>query len=992
MTTLVMCAMILLGFLAFKKLPVTDLPNVEYPLINVNAMYAGASPEVMASQVAQPIEKELLRINGVKNIYSRISRGVVWMTVVFDLDADINEAVQDVQVALKRADGALPMDLDKRPEYSKANAHSESIIYLILSSETAPLAELYDCAHQRIEQRLARIEGVGKVEVHGSPYAVKIEINTELMAARNLTFNEVKTAVSAATGSFPLGSLETEGRKFTLEVPSPMHHASDFQNLSITPEVRLKEIATVRDGLENEDIFKFVSNGKSLPAVILGIQKQSTANAVQISKALHQVLPEISSEIPASMHLNLWFDKTSWIKEAIEDVEWSLIFSFLLVVGVIYFSLRQVRETMIAATALPLSVIGTFIVMHLLHFNLDILSLLALTLAMGFVIDDAIVVLENIVRHRENGAPRLDAALQGSKQISFTVISMTLSLVAVFIPLLFMKDVTGRLFREFSITLAVSILVSGVVSLVITPMLCSRFSSPHAPKTMRKSWLLSFYQPALSWCLSHKKTTLSFGVATAAVTVFLFRFLPITLFPEEDRGTIWSFVQMPSGMSKAQSKGIQEKLTGLVQKHPAVESFIALNFKDFEIFFIQLHEAHRRLPQAAVVAELQTQLNTVPGISAFLRGMQLISTDGGGFTQNTFSFVLKGSDLSVVQQNAEALKQKLLSSPLFVNPDHNVKSDDPKLDIVVFDDIAEKLGTTRQMVQTVLQNAYAGGSIGKIDHGSQQYKVFLEIAPDLQKNIASLANLYLKTPDQRMIPLKAVATWKEGVGLQTIEHLDALPSARIYFGVAEGVKSQLAFTELKRIAAETLSPSVSGNFDGMADVMDNSSKDAMWLLVLAVVAMYIVLGILYESFIHPLTILSALPFACLGGVLTLLIFREPLSLYSMVGFLLLIGIVKKNGIMMIDYALEIQQTDNRSPLEAIIEACSVRFRPIMMTTVAAVMGALPIAIGFGAGADTRRGLGLVIAGGLLFSQFLTLFITPILYLYLEKLRRRKDLK
>ncbi|MBS0615688.1 MAG: efflux RND transporter permease subunit [Verrucomicrobia bacterium] len=988
MTTLVMCAIILMGILAFKALPVTDLPSVEYPLINVHAMYTGASPEVMASQVAAPIEKELLRVNGVKNIYSQSSRGMTWMTVVFTLDRDINEAVQDVQVALKRADNELPPDMEQRPLYFKANAHGESIIYLILSSESASLAELYDVAHQRIEQRLARIDGVGKVEVHGSPYAVRIYLNPEQMAGRGVTFEEVKTAITQATGSAPLGRLDTEGRKFTLEVPSRLCTAADFQNLALTPQVRLKEIAEVRDGLESEDIFRFLTPDKSSPTVIIGIQKQNTANAVRISEDLQKMLPDIQSEIPTSMQLLHWFDKTNWIKEAIEDVEWTLIFSFFLVVSVIYFTLRRLRETMIAATALPLSVIGTFIVMHLLHFNIDILSLLALTLSMGFVIDDAIVVLENIVRHREKGLPRMEAAFVGSQQISFTVLSMTLSLVAVFIPLLFMQDVTGRLFREFSVTLAVAILVSGFVSLFLTPMLCSKFSSAHLHVPQKESWLLRMYRPALHWCLSHKKTTLSMGVVTVGLTVFLFRFLPMTLFPEEDRGTIWSFVQMPSGMSKSYSDAYQEKLNAIVQKHPGVESFIALNFKDFQIYFIRLLEASKRPSQATIVTNLQKQLNDVPGTSAFLRGMQLISAGEGGFTQNSYSFVLKGPDMDEVRRGGEALKQKLASHPMFGGPDLSTKADDPKLDVLVFEDEAQKLGLTRQSIQTLLQSAYSGGSIGKIDKGSEQYKVFLELAPEFQKSTSALAKLYLKTPEGTAVPLKAVAEWKEGVGLQTVDHVDALPSTTLFFDIAKGIKSQDAFAELQKVAKEILPPSVTGKFEGMADVMQNTSNDAIWLLLLAIVAMYVVLGILYESFIHPLTILSALPFACLGGVLTLLIFREPLSLYSMVGFLLLIGIVKKNGIMMIDYAIETQRSDNRSAFEAIKEACFVRFRPIMMTTVAAVMGALPIAIGIGAGAETRRGLGLVIAGGLIFSQFLTLFLTPILYLYLEKIKKK----
>jgi HAE1 family hydrophobic/amphiphilic exporter-1 len=554
-----------------------------------------------------------------------------------------------------------------------------------------------------------------------------------------------------------------------------------------------------------------------------------------------------------------------------------------------------------------------------------------------------------------------------------------------------MQDITGRLFREFSITLAVAILVSGFVSLFLTPMLCSRFLSPHLPVKEPKSALLNFYKPALSWCLSHKKITLGLGALTIGLTAFFFRFLPITLFPEEDRGTIWSFVQMPSGMSKSQADAYQDKLNAIVQKHTAVESFIALNFKDFQIYFISLLDASRRPAQAAVVQELQSQLNKVPGTTAFLRGMQLISADGGGggFSRNSYSFTISGPDLEQVRLGAEALKQKLAAHPMFVNPDLSLKADDPKLQVKVFEDQAQKLGLTRQAIQTLLQSAYSGTTVGKIDKGAEQYKIFVELDSEFQKSTSALAKLYLKTPEGTSVPLKAVASWNESVGLQTVEHLNALPSTMLFFDIAKDVKSQVAFAELKKIATETLPVSVAGQFEGMADIMDNTSKDTLWLLILAVIAMYVVLGVLYESFIHPITILSALPFACLGGILTLLIFREPLSLYSMVGFLLLIGIVKKNGIMMIDYALE-HQRNGATPLEAIKEACIVRFRPIMMTTVAAVMGALPIAIGIGAGAETRRGLGLVIAGGLLFSQFLTLFITPILYLFLEKLRKKAD--
>jgi HAE1 family hydrophobic/amphiphilic exporter-1 len=990
MTVIVMAMILLLGVVAFKKLPVTDLPNVDYPVIMVQASYAGASPEVMARTVTTPIEKELININGIKHVVSQSGRGFSWITLLFELDRNLDEAAQDVQAALKRAEYALPSDMDESPIYNKANAHQESIIYLVLTSDSSTLSELYDYAHTRVEQRVARIDGVGKVEVYGSPYALRIQVNPELMAARGLTFDEVRASVAQATGNVPLGILETAGRKFTLEVPGKLKSAADFRNLQLAPDVRLKEIADVFDGLESEEIFHYITQEKNNLAVILGVKKQSGANAVKISEQLQRVIPELKSELPASMHLELWFDKASWIKEAIEDVEWSLLLSFVLVVVVIYFSLRRFRETMIAATALPLSVIGTFILMHMLHYNIDILSLLALTLAMGFVIDDAIVVLENIVRHQEKGLTPMQAALTGSKEIGFTILSMTLSLVAVFIPMLFMQDITGKLFREFSVTLAISILVSGFVSLTLTPMLCSKFASHHEQKTKKDNFLLKFYRLTLGWVLNNRKKMLTGAVLCAALAVMLFRYLPINLFPEEDRGFIWSFVQMPSGISKSDSEIFQEKLNAIVQANPAVDTFVTLNFKDYYIYLISLADAANRTSQSAVVGELQTKFNGIPGVQAFLRGMQLISADGGGgFTRNNYQFVLKGTDLDEVRIAAETLKRKLIGNPAFVSPELSIKADDPKLEVSVFESQAERVGLTRRMVQTLLQNAYAGGQIGKIEKGGEEYYVFLELNPKFQKNIAALSKLYLKTPSGESIPLKSVASWKEGVGLQSIEHLDLLSSITLSFDVAKDVPLAETLDLMKKIAADTLPSSVSGRLEGVAEMVDKTSSDTVLLLILAVVAMYAVLGILYESFIHPLTILSALPFACLGGILTLLAFREPLSLYSMVGFLLLIGIVKKNGIMIVDYALEIQRNNQVPSLQAVQEACMIRFRPIMMTTVAAVMGALPVAIGIGAGAETRRGLGLVIAGGLIFSQFLTLYITPIIYVYLEKLRKRK---
>ncbi|MGE5195730.1 MAG: efflux RND transporter permease subunit, partial [Anaerolineae bacterium] len=651
--------------------------------------------------------------------------------------------------------------------------------------------------------------------------------------------------------------------------------------------------------------------------------------------------------------------------------------------------------TIIPSLVLPLSIVGTFIAMWALSFSLDILSLLALTLSVGFIIDDAIVVLENIVRHHENGSTAVEAALKGSKQIGFTIVSMTLSLIAVFIPLLFRGDITGRLFREFSMTLVISIAISAFISLTLTPLLCSKFLSSHQKETLVQKWatrwnqaLLRFYDKTLKWCFRFRKTTLLAAAVSFGATIFLFRFVSVDLFPEEDRSFIWCAANLPKGISKEKTEQFESKIVAILRENPYIDSFLSLSFYGQQMFLMQLPPGNKRPPQATLIAEMQKQINSIPGVLAFIKGVQLISPGMGSHSGSKYQYILRGLNLEELQASAEKLKSALQALPEFPSVHVDLELNDPKLMIELFDEEIEKLGLSKQAVQHLLQQAYSGASIGKIEKETDQYKVFVELAPEFQKKPDSLSDLYLRTSEGISVPLKALARWKETVGLPSIPHIDLLPSATLSFDIAEGVALNKGLELLQRTAQATLPGSISAKLEGTAELIESTVRDTVLLIILAVVAMYIVLGILYESFLHPLTILSSLPLASLGGILTLLIFKEPLSLYSMIGFILLIGIVKKNGIMMVDHAIEVRKTKESSPFEAIYEACLVRLRPIMMTTIAAIMGALPIAIGIGAGADTRRGLGLVIAGGLLFSQLLTLYVTPIIYLYLETLKEK----
>ncbi len=1001
MTTLVMLGILIFGVTAYNSLPVSDLPNVDYPTIQVSAHLPGASPETMASAIATPLEKQFSTISGIDSMTSSSSIGETSITLQFDLSRDLDGAAQDVQSAISGILGRLPRNMPSAPTYRKVNPAMSPIIFIALTSKTLPLSELNEYGETIIGQQISMINGVAQVNIFGAQkYAVRIQLDPNKLANKNIGLDQVVQTVSNGNVNLPTGTLYGPHVAYTVQVNGQINEAAGYRDLLVTYQngkpVRIKDVGDVLDSVEDDKsaAWYFDSDGYQ-KSMIVAVQRQPGTNTVAVAREVTSLVEKLKLQIPASVSLKILFDRSTSIQQSVRDVKLTLLVTLFLVIMVIFIFLRNVSATIIPSLALPMSIIGTFAVMYLMGFSLDNLSLMALTLCVGFVVDDAIVMLENIVRHMEMGEKPFDAAVNGAREIGFTILSMTFSLAAVFIPVLFMGGILGRLFHEFAVTIGVAILISGFISLTLTPMMCSRFLQHLTEKkhgylfNMFERFfhgMLEIYKAGLRWSLVHRRSVMIFSAVILIVTIYLFKIIPKGFIPSEDISMISASTQAAQGTSFDEMVRHQQDVTAIVQKDPDVEAFMSRIGGNTGNVMIHLKPRSERESSAdQIVNRLRAKLSQIPGLNVFLSTPTPISV-GGRMSRSQYQISLQGPDTTELYKYASIMEEKMHGLSCVTDISSDLEMKNPQVEVKINRDKATAMGVSVESIEDTLYNAYGSKQISNIYAPNNTYVVILELKPEFRTDPNSLSLLYVTSSKGQLVPLKAVADIETNLGPLSINHTGHSISVTLSFNLSSGFSLGQASTEIDNLAANILPASITCSYKGTAEAYQSSMKGLGVLLIVAILVIYMVLGILYESFIHPVTILSALPFAGFGGLVTLLLFNVELSIYAFVGVIMLIGLVKKNGIMMIDFAIDAQRSRNLTPEEAIFDACVVRFRPIMMTTMSALMGTLPIAFGLGAGAESRQPLGLAVVGGLFFSQLFTLFVTPVFYLYMDRFR------